>query len=237
MPNVFISHGREDTEFATRLCASLKSQGLEAWTDENDLEPGIKWANAIEEAISNSNNVLFVLSDKTKRSSWLQAEAAMALAQGGKRVIPIYCTKQAEVPFILRPFKGMDFSDVSLYSEQMGRLTEVLSSDAPDSDVEIEQDASAQEQIVKLQTSLFEQEMAQHEELERWKARMFKFRLIFVATTTVIFTLSIGIVISALPTEIVTEVITGATGITLGLVLGLALNLFRRIKKGNEGSE
>ena len=86
MPNVFISHGREDAEFATRLCASLKMQGLEAWTDENDLEPGIKWANAIEEAISNSKNVLFVLSDKTKRSGWLQAEAAMALAQGGNCV-------------------------------------------------------------------------------------------------------------------------------------------------------
>ena len=236
MPNIFISHDREDVEFATQLSASLKSQDLEVWTDENDLEPGIKWAMAIEEAISSSKNVLFVLSDKGKRSGWLQTEAAMALTQGGKRVIPIYCTKHAEVPFILQSFKGMDFSDSSSYSVQIKRLIEVLSTDVSDSDVDIEQDDSAREHMVKLQTSLIEREMAQHEELERLINQMYKLQIRNMALISVMLAISVGVMIMAIPAGIITEVIVGATGTAVGLVLGLALDLVRKVRKRFVGS-
>ena len=130
----------------------------------------------------------------------------------------------------------MDFSDTSSYSVQLERLIEVLSSDVPDSDVEIEQGNSVPEHMVKLQTSLFEYEMAQHEELERAINQIFKLQLRFVAMISVMLAIFVGFTIMAIPAEIITEVIAGATGIAVGLVLGLALDLVRRVRKRFEGS-
>lgn len=236
VPNVFISYAREDAEFVTRLGAGLEALGLEVWTYKNDLEPGVQWAKAIEEALGRSKNVLFVLSEKANKSSWLRTEAAIALTQGGKRVIPIYCTKHAEVPFILRPFKGMDFSDPSSYPVLIERLAEVLHTDFPDSDVEIEQGNLVRERIVRLETSLFEREMARREELEHTESKMFTLRLWYVAIIAGVSAALISILIK-IPAETVAKVIAGTTGLAAGLVVNLVSDLIRRVRKRSEGSE
>ncbi len=51
MSHVFISYVRDDSEVVDRLVGELKRAGIEVWLDREKIRPGIRWQNAIEEAI------------------------------------------------------------------------------------------------------------------------------------------------------------------------------------------
>jgi len=51
MPHVFISYVREDSEAVNRLREALESNGVKVWLDRKDILPGIRWKQAIREAI------------------------------------------------------------------------------------------------------------------------------------------------------------------------------------------
>ena len=102
-----------DAELARRVRAHLTDRGISVWTNEEDLEPDTQLVRAVDEAISRSRNVVFLLSDNANSSHFLRTEAAIAVAKGGKRLIPIRCSKWAEVPFVLRSFAAMDLSNAS----------------------------------------------------------------------------------------------------------------------------
>ncbi|MCP3996150.1 MAG: TIR domain-containing protein [bacterium] len=52
MGNLFISYAREDLEIARRLYRDLKNLGYPAWIDTEDLLPGQRWKDSIQDAPS-----------------------------------------------------------------------------------------------------------------------------------------------------------------------------------------
>jgi hypothetical protein len=51
MPHVFISYVRQDSELIDRLVRDLESQSVGVWLDRNEIQPGVRWKDAIRSAI------------------------------------------------------------------------------------------------------------------------------------------------------------------------------------------
>jgi HEAT repeat protein len=52
MEYVFISYVRENTEDVNRLAETLKAFGIEVWLDKEQIRPGSRWKDAIQDAIN-----------------------------------------------------------------------------------------------------------------------------------------------------------------------------------------
>jgi len=103
----FISYSREDSEFVLRMARDLKAAGADVWLDQLDIQPGQRWARALQDAITNSPRFLVILSPASVKSTNVEDEVTFALEER-KTIIPVlYC--DCNVPFQLRPFQYADF--------------------------------------------------------------------------------------------------------------------------------
>jgi TIR domain-containing protein len=118
----FISYSRDDSEFALRLASDLKNAGARVWLDQLDIQPGQRWARAIQEAMTNAPRLLVILSPSSVSSTNVEDEVAFALEES-KTVIPIFF-RDCKVPFQLRPFHHADFR--SDYDRGLKTLLESL---------------------------------------------------------------------------------------------------------------
>ena len=96
-PDVFISHSKEDADFAELLKVRLHKHHLDAWIDEDRLRPGIDWQREIDIGIRRSKVVLAVMTPDAKQSDYVTYEWAYALGTG-KTVIPIMLKQTAMHP-------------------------------------------------------------------------------------------------------------------------------------------
>lgn len=103
----FFSYSRADSEFALRLAEDLKAAGATVWLDQLDIEPGQRWARAVENALKESPIVLVILSPASVGSGNVDDEVQFALKKN-KRVIPILY-RDCEIPYRLEPFQYADF--------------------------------------------------------------------------------------------------------------------------------
>lgn len=129
MIDVFISHSSADIEFVQRLSEQLRQNGLTIWSHEESVKLGEDWSNIVDKAIDESRNILVVLSKNTDNNSWVWAEAALAVTKRSKRVIPVYSSKDLEIPFVLQTIKGIDLSDPAEFSVEADRLANLLGED------------------------------------------------------------------------------------------------------------
>ena len=228
MLDVFISHARADAEFARRMRAHLTGCGISVWTDEEDLEPGTQLVKAVDEAIGRSRNVVFLLSDNANSSHFLRTEAAIAVAKGGKRLIPIRCSKRAEVPFILRSFAALDLSNASNQRAHLDRLADLLRSDLPDTESEIRHGNAIREHVLRVEAEQLSAEKARHEKHSRQANRILRSRLAGVAALAATCTAAVGAVTSLIaePHTIVAAVV----GATAGLVAALIFDAIRSVR-------
>jgi TIR domain len=74
--DVFISYGREDHPYATRLSESLKllAPGYEPFFDTASVRAGDDWENRIERALESSQHLIVLWSDHAKHSDWVSRE-------------------------------------------------------------------------------------------------------------------------------------------------------------------
>ena len=107
MPAAFFSYSRDDSEFALRLAGDLKAAGAHVWLDQLDIEPGQRWARAVQDALNNSPRMLVILSPSSVESTHVDDEVNFALEEH-KTVIPVLY-RDCKVPFQLRPFQYVDF--------------------------------------------------------------------------------------------------------------------------------
>jgi photosystem II stability/assembly factor-like uncharacterized protein len=106
-PSAFFSYSRNDSEFVLRLAEDLKAAGANVWLDQLDIEPGQRWARAVQEALVSSPRVLVVLSPSSVESSNVQDEVTFALEER-KIVIPILY-QDCKIPLQIRGLHYADF--------------------------------------------------------------------------------------------------------------------------------
>jgi hypothetical protein len=64
MPRVFLSHNHKDKDFAHKLGADLKSNGIRVWVDEAELQIGDSLFKKIESAIAEVDYLVAILSTR-----------------------------------------------------------------------------------------------------------------------------------------------------------------------------
>ncbi len=81
--DVFISHATDDDATITRIHDALTAAGINTWVDHLDgINPGDHWGREIHTAANDCINGLFVLSPKSAKSAYCEAEWTRVLALG-----------------------------------------------------------------------------------------------------------------------------------------------------------
>jgi TIR domain len=74
----FISYSTKDQEFAERLHADLKNQGVRCWFAPHNIQGGKKIHEQIDEAIRRYDRLLLILSEASIHSEWVETEISKA---------------------------------------------------------------------------------------------------------------------------------------------------------------
>ncbi len=89
----FISYSSKDEEFAQKLHARLKAEGLKVWFAPEDVQAGKKLHEQIGKAIEDRDKLLLVLSGHSMNSEWVATEIRKArkaeIKEGLQKLFPI----------------------------------------------------------------------------------------------------------------------------------------------------
>lgn len=133
---VFISYSRHNLAFVDRLLSALKAQGIDAAVDRSDIEKGEAWWTRLQQLITESDTVVFVLSPESISSKVCQQEVDFAESLK-KRFIPVVAHDIAvhKVPDALARLNSIFFVQnlaagaTGDHHEAMGQLVAALQTD------------------------------------------------------------------------------------------------------------
>jgi len=108
---VFISYSHRDRKAAQRVAETIRSEGYEAWWDE-DIRPGANWAEETAEALNRSQAIVILISPDFMESDYAQKEINFALSgeKFNRRVIPVLLKPTAQLPWIFQRLNVIDAS-------------------------------------------------------------------------------------------------------------------------------
>jgi hypothetical protein len=99
--DVFISYAVEDRTVANAVCATLEANRIRCWIAPRDVLPGVSYAEALVDAISESSLMVLVFSSRSNNSPHVMREVERAASKG----IPILPFRIEDVA----PSKSMEF--------------------------------------------------------------------------------------------------------------------------------
>ena len=120
--HIFISHSKEDGDFAELLKLRLEREGYQAWVDSDRLDPGNDWREEIDQGIRDALLIIAVMSPDARASEYVTYEWAFAWGYG-KKVIPIML-RQSTLHPRLATLQYLDFTN--RIARPWTRLFEVL---------------------------------------------------------------------------------------------------------------
>jgi DNA-binding MarR family transcriptional regulator len=112
-PKVFVCHAHADRAKAESVATALREQGVDAWLDKWEIQPGDSLIQKIfEEGLRDCKVFLIMLSNASVQSAWVREELDIAIIrriEGATRVIPVLL-EQCEVPIALRSMLWLDMT-------------------------------------------------------------------------------------------------------------------------------
>lgn len=128
--HIFLSYRSAEVDFALRLAASLKNEGLRLWMDRMDIKPGADWLAALQEAVDNSAAVIAVISPLYVKAEYCKNELARAVRLK-RPVFPVLLrpVDDKEWPIEIQRQQYIDFTrwqDPAAYAEALRKLVSVL---------------------------------------------------------------------------------------------------------------
>src|SRR4051794_26657774 len=86
--NVFISYSRRDSAIADLIVEALSARGFEVTIDRRNLPFGEKWQAELAGFIGSSDTVIWLVSEASVRSEWVNWELD-EVARCKKRLVPV----------------------------------------------------------------------------------------------------------------------------------------------------
>lgn len=141
MSHIFISYVHENQKKAEALSQALKNQGIEVWLDRDNIFPGMKWRDAIRQAIQEGAYFIACFSTEyeNRNKSYMNEELMLAIDElrqysfSKPWFIPVLFSECNVPAFSIGGGQTLlDFQWVNLYSDwDLGvqRLLRVVKSD------------------------------------------------------------------------------------------------------------
>jgi len=130
---VFLSHRSPDKDWAEKLGSRLRENGVNAWLDKWEIEPGDSIVDRIDSGLARSDCLLLVLTPDSVRSSarWVRKEWQAYLSgrlsrTGSKRLIPLL-VRNTRMPAVLQDIKYIDFRNEADFDDRFVDLYKTLS--------------------------------------------------------------------------------------------------------------
>lgn len=118
---IFISYSREDKDIVFPFIKRINNVlGTECWIDLSGIESGKEFEEVIMQAIEECRIVLFMLSERSLKSSWIKREVLYAESEG-KRVVPILIDGNELQGWFRFHFGNVDFVNINS-SQQREKL-------------------------------------------------------------------------------------------------------------------
>ncbi len=124
--HIFLSYRSVEVDFALKLAADLKNEGVNLWIDRLDIKPGDDWRKALQTAVNECVAMISVITPEYVTSRYCQRELARA-DRMGRPIIPVLLRPLPETdwPFEIERQQYIDFSgwrDPQTYSRQLREL-------------------------------------------------------------------------------------------------------------------
>jgi len=141
MPHIFISYVHENQDKAEKLSEALRSYDMEVWLDRDSISPGMRWRDAIRQAIKNGAYFIacFSVEYENRDKSYMNEELMLAIDElcqyspDRPWFIPVLFSKCNVPAFSIGGGQTLlDFQWVDLYSDWTSgfqKLLRVLNSD------------------------------------------------------------------------------------------------------------
>lgn len=108
---VFLSYDRADKELAQQLSRALREEGVSTWLDEDMLQPGDDWFQAIANALETSDAMVVLVTPSALTSSWVRRELEHAMLHSAykNRLIPVWLpgVDRSAAPTVLNIVHGL----------------------------------------------------------------------------------------------------------------------------------
>lgn len=134
MTHVFLSHAEEDNRIEEKVRKSLMRRGLTIWSSQRDLATGVDFEVTIQQGIETADNLVYLMSPHSLKSSYCQQEVQHALSLN-KRIIPLRLKKNLALealPEKLRSLQYIDLADNTVetdYEKAENELIKILNQD------------------------------------------------------------------------------------------------------------
>jgi hypothetical protein len=126
--NLFLLHAHSDKEAVRKLYARLIKDGMQAWLDAENLQPGQDWQHEIRKAILNSDVVIVCLARGFDQQQGyrheelkIALEKAKLLTDNEIFIIPVRL-EQCDMPEALRHLHRVDLFEMGGYRKLIGAL-------------------------------------------------------------------------------------------------------------------
>ena len=131
---IFLCHAHSDREAVHNLYARLVENGLDAWLDAENLQPGQNWQYEIRKAILQSDVIIVCLSHEfNKQQGYRHEELKIALKKakllddGEVYIIPVRLEK-CDMPDSLRYLHRVDLFEANGYKKLIRALQRLAES-------------------------------------------------------------------------------------------------------------
>lgn len=169
---VFISYSRRDAASADSLVEALLARGFEITIDRRDLPFGEKWQAELTDFIRLSDSVVWLVSDASIQSKWVNWELD-EVARRNKRLVPVMITETARdaLPRQLGEIHILPSEGVFNPRRDLDQLVHVLETDRGWLKQASRLQDRAHEWLSKSRTSALLLSRGALSEAERWKDR------------------------------------------------------------------
>ena len=128
--NVFLIYAHKDKEVVRKLYYRMVKDGIDAWLDMANLQPGQNWQREIHKAILKSDLVIVCLSQAfNQQNGFRHEELKLALAKASILIdaeifiIPV-CLEKCDMPESLRHLHRVDLFEAGGYKKLILALQE-----------------------------------------------------------------------------------------------------------------
>lgn len=112
MTQVFLSYSDQDRATMEKIRRCLRRESITVWTNTTDIKTGEEFNEAIKRGIEQADNLVYLLSPDSVKSTYCQQELDLAVSLN-KRIIPLLVreTDPMQVSSALQNLQRIDFTD------------------------------------------------------------------------------------------------------------------------------